>query len=90
MIGSRVHLAPPLLALPCLFTLMIPLPGLLWLPGLVHLWVRGVGLVMPPPIWFRLMSWLVALFLMPCHLHPLMQSCLQMMLLRPQTRRLQQ
>ena len=44
---------------------------------------------MLPLIWFRLMSWLVALFLMLCHLHLLMQTCLQMMPQKPPTRRLQ-
>ena len=68
----------------------LPLPGQLWVPSLVHRQVRRGGLVMLPLIWFRLMSWLVALFLMLWQLHLLMQTCLQMMPQTPPMRRLQQ
>ena len=75
----RIHLAPsgpiavlPLLALLCLFPLTLPLPGQLRVLSPVYRYLRPGSLEIPLLVGIRLMSWLVARFLMLLWLHLVM------------------
>ena len=78
-VTCRIHLAPsapiavlPLLALPCLFPLTLPLPKQLRELSPVYRYLRPGRQEIPPLVGIRVMSWLVARFLMLLWLHLVM------------------